>query len=322
MNSRTATREPFTPEGSGRPVLVVFAPGLDSVARGSRGRFPALERLLGGSRRSAGQPDPWSALAAMLGGSTERWPIGPVSFLGEGGAPRSGCLRVSPVGRDPEGHGVAPIPASELEISPEEARKLSGSFDAVLGRGEIVLHAATPSRWYLDGLPDWRGGRGPFPAGPLRGEAGLLRLISETEMLFFDDPVNRARADRGRPVVGGIHPWGGGMLPGDGPVAVPAGWGREPYLAGLWRLAGAALADDLGSLCDGGGVAWPVGVEDVDPMLPGRLESELAEPALAALAARRIREVRLVTAESEFRASSLAVRLPWRRRRSLAELVT
>jgi hypothetical protein len=225
------------------------------------------------------------------------------------------------VGTDPDGQGLVRIPAHGLEVTAEEAGALGARFDEVLGEGELTLHAVHPRRWYLDGTPGWRGAAGPVPAGERCGEPGLLRLVSETEMLFFDHDVNRRRAETAAPLVGGIHAWGGGLLPARGPGQVPAGWGGEPYLAGLWRLAGRAVESGPEPLFEAGGVAWPVPAEESGPGLPARLEDELAPGALRALSRGRVREVRLITDDAIIVTTRLGAVLPWRRPRPLAELI-
>ena len=321
MNSEAATRDPFVPGGGRRPVLIVFAPGLGSVARAPAPRAPALERLLARRRRAASPGGPWEVLARLLGGTTGSWPVAPVSFAGEGGEPRGGCLRVAPVGADPEGRGDVGIPAAELALTSAEAGALAERFDRVLGEDRLTLHAPHPRRWYLAGTPGWRGGDDWRPRGPLAGEPGLLRLVSEAEMLFHDHPVNRDRVAAGRPVVATLHPWGGGGPPGAGPARVPGGWGAEPYLRGLWRAAGALPEPRPGALFAARGLAWPGPGEEVDGDLPARLERDLAEPGLGALVRGRLGEVRIVTEDASFAVTAWRARRAWRRPRPLGELL-
>jgi len=258
-------------------------------------------------------------LAGLLGGGTDRWPVGPVSLLGDGATPSGACLRAEPLGMDAQ--GAFRIPAVRLGVTPAEAQALAERFDEVLGDGEMRLQAVAPGRWYLGGVPGWAGAAGPPPARLPSGEPALLKLVSEIEMLFFDHPLNQAREAAGAPRIAGVHPWGGGRLPDRGPAGVPAGWGSEPYLAGLWSLAGARPVAGPGELLEAGGIAWPVAPEDAGDDLAERLEAAIAADALGALSRGRLAEVRLVTGEAVYATTRLGARLPWRRPRPLGEIL-
>jgi len=218
-----------------------------------------------------------------------------------------------------DGRGAFRIPAARLRVTGAEARALAGRFDGILGDGALRMHVPAPGRWYLEGVPGWTGAAGPRPARLSPAEPALMKLVSEIEMLFFEHPLNQAREAAGAPRIAGIHAWGGGGLPEQGPAGVPAGWGEEPYLAGLWALAGARPATAAGELLEAGGIAWPVAPEDAGDDLPGRLEAEIAAEALGALSRGRLRQVRLVTEEAVYTTTRLGARLPWRRPRPLGE---
>ncbi len=314
MNSMPESCEPAPRRGRR---LWIFAPGLEAVARASAERFTALERLVARGRRVQEGRDAWAMLAALAGGDTGRWPVGPVSLLGDGGEPPAGCLRIEPLGMD--GEGAFRIPGSRLGLTGAEADALARRFGEVLGEDGIRMSVAAPGRWYLEGGPGWAGAAGPPPAPLAAGEPALLKLVSEIEMLFFDHPVNRAREAAGAPRIAGVHPWGGGRLPGGGPRRMPPGWGGEPYLAGLWRLAGARPAAGPGELLEAGGVAWPVAAEEAGDAMLERLETRIGVEALGALSRGRLREVRLVTTNAVFVTTRLGARLPWRRPRPLGE---
>jgi hypothetical protein len=79
-----------------------------------------------------------------------------------------------------------------------------------------------------------------LPTG--EGAAVLRRLSAEIEMWLHDHPVNAERAQRGAPAVAALWLWGGGVPSVSGPAAArelaDAAFGSDPYVRGLWRLAG------------------------------------------------------------------------------------
>jgi hypothetical protein len=315
-------------------IFTLFLPGLESMPAGALPRMPALERLLARCRVQTLDASPWGLLARQAGGELGRWPVGPVSALGDSAHAVAACLRIEPLGADPRGQGAFGLPASRLEIRDEEARSLAAAFREVFDGDGLRLEIATPRRWYLawDDVavyPGWSGFQGPWrtladgdrPGPP---EPGLRRLLSEVEMLFHAHPVNAARRGRGEPLIAGLHPWGGGML-----AIMPAGAasrlspaGEEPWLAGLRRLGavgGAARASADDAAVDPG-VAWPVAIEDVGPERFARVEASWAQPLLERLAHGRLAAVRIVTARAVHETTRFGLLRAWRRPRPASEL--
>ncbi|MEJ2523144.1 MAG: hypothetical protein P8080_09740 [Gammaproteobacteria bacterium] len=307
------------PLGGAAPAEVyLFAPELDLVADRATGSYPGLERILGRGRARACPAGPWATLRQLLGADPEATAVAPVSFAGEVGMPEHGCLRLAPVGGRPEQGEVETVTAAGLGLSLEEARSLAAAFDEVLGNGSLTMHVPDPRRWYLHGVPGWRGGGAPGTPPEHPPEPELLRLLSEIEMLFFQHPVNQARAEAGQSLVTGVKAWGGGHPAGVALREAPALAGGEPWLSGLARLAGGSHSPGVEGL-ERGGVAWPVPVEAADTDLPGRLEEAWCEPLLQALGRGRLKAVSLVTRRRSFTVSRLACRIPWRRPRTLRE---
>lgn len=232
--------------------------------------------------------------------------------------PAGACLRLAPVGGRPEEGELGTVSAAGLGLSQEEATALATAFDTTLGDGAISMHAPDPRRWYLHGIPEWAGLAEPGMGSGAPAEPGLMRLLSEIEMLFFQHPVNRTRAETGRTLITGVQAWGGGRLPGRVPGGLPVLAGGEPWLRGLAALAGSRLETDAAALGDGG-LAWPVPPEEADETLPRRLDEAWCAPLLELLGRRRLRSVALVTRRQVFSISPVSLRLPWRRRRSLQE---
>ena len=159
-------------------------------------------------------------------------------------------------------------------------------------------------------------------AMPAGDEArAFRRLQNEVQMLWFEHPVNTARAARGLAPVNAIWPWGaGGESSPSRPLAVCA--------APAWMQAMAdqvlddpreimnATGDTL-LLCGaltGSGLAgeWAAWLDAMH-----QLESELFAPTLALLQAGKVKSVRLVlshrTALFEATTTTLALRKFWRR---------
>lgn len=112
-----------------------------------------------------------------------------------------------------------------------------------LGGGELLLTGpqvsppattTEPARLLLTSVAE------SLPMGG--GAPALRRLGTEIEMWLHGHPVNDERARRGVPTVAALWLWGGGAsaLP---PAAAPreirdAAFASDPYVRGLWRLAG------------------------------------------------------------------------------------
>lgn len=78
-----------------------------------------------------------------------------------------------------------------------------------------------------------------LPSGP--DAVAAKRLLTEIQMWLHDHPVNMRREERGVETVNAMWIWGGGHLPDRGAAAVlPALYGDDPFLGGLWRLQGGA----------------------------------------------------------------------------------
>jgi hypothetical protein len=300
-------------------MLTLFIPGLEELADAAAPRLPSLELLLArGRTRPAAETSCWAALARAGGGDLERWPVGPVSALAELGAAEGCWLRLEPLGMDAEQRGAFRLRASALEIEADEATALAAAFNATFAADGIRLAVPSCRRWYLhrqdvDGEP-WRGFPGPALAPeigdrPAPPEAALRRLMSEVEMLFFAHPVNEARRERGRPLIAGLHPWGGGWLDGAIAKSAPAAE-EEPYLTGLRRLG--VLPPAAPDSVFGDGLCWPVAPEALSPAVLEALEENLLGPLVSALRRGAVRRLRLLTDRREHRLATTDVFRFWR----------
>lgn len=316
-------------------MFTLFLPGIESAPAGALPRLPALERLLARGRARPLAVSPWALLAQLAGGDTHRWPVGPVSALGDGvHAPRA-CLRVEPLGSQEAQAGAFRLPAAVLGIGRDEATALAEAFHEVFGADGWRLEIATPERWYLVALDDragaagWSGfdgpartlGEGERPAPP---ESGLRLLLSEVEMLFHAHPVNAARRELGTALIAGLHPWGGGKLANAVPIAGDgSGAPEEPFLAGLRQLG--VLEEPPGERVAAGridpeGIAWPAPIETLQWATLGDIERHWAAPLLADLQRGRLEAVRIVTGRKVHETRRADALRFWRRRRPVAEL--
>ncbi|MFU8820363.1 MAG: hypothetical protein ACNA8G_02295 [Gammaproteobacteria bacterium] len=314
-------------------MFTLFLPGIESASAEALPRMPALERLLVRGRASLLRGSPWAFLAELAGGDPVRWPVGPVSAMGELEAPPQACLRVEPLGADAGQQGTFRLPANSLDIAQGEADALAAAFRATLGTDGWRLEVAAAERWYLAWEPAhadaavWRGcphpaqsvGAGERPAPP---EAPLRRLVSEVELLFHAHPVNTARRDRGAPIIAGLHPWGGGVVPANRvPAAFKPAASEEPYLAGLRRLGvvcGEAEERAVRGAVTNGGIAWPFPIETLSRQQVARIDQDWAAPLLGLLRRGRLDGVRIVTGRAVHETRRTDALRVWRRPRPVS----
>lgn len=302
----------------------LFLPGLETLAHRDAPRLPALERLLARARTRPGGCC-WTLLAMQAGGDLARWPVGPVSALADLGDAPSACLRVEPLGMDAEQRGHFRMRAPDLGLAAEEAQALAAGFNAAFAADGVRLQVATPSRWYLwqeGAAAPWRGFDAPplllDPAQrPAPPEPALRKLLSEAEMLFFAHRVNAVRREQGRPLVAGLHPWGGGRLhlpaaaAGEATAAPVSG---EPYLEGLRRLG---LPTQRAGARDEA-PAWPLAPEAFEADALERIDREVIEPMLARLRRRPGMQLHIATGHATYALGAADLLKFWRRPRHWA----
>jgi len=123
---------------------------------------------------------------------------------------------------------LVPLPAQSL--SQDEANELGAAISTHLATTGHELVLAHPQRWYLRcrSAPEMRTqspeactgalDEAHLPAGV--DSAPWRRLITETQMLLHELPVNALREAAGKLPVNAVWPWGGGRLPS---------FARQPY---------------------------------------------------------------------------------------------
>jgi hypothetical protein len=201
---------------------------------------------------------------------------------------------------------VLRLPEAELEqlaASFRDTFRGSGFDLRPLGGGELLLtgpevlpRATTtePARLLLTSVGE---------ALPMGGGARALRQLSaEIEMWLHGHPVNEERARRGALTVATLWVWGGGALAASRAARSPpeitdAAFGSDPYVRGLWRLAGGEtrpMPVDWAPVITEPRVQRALGVVEVAELLHANASWRLAEavadidrrlisPSLAAL---------------------------------------
>ncbi len=186
-------------------------------------RLPALEKLLA---RSTHLPDQSlkAFLAPHFGLKPETLSEAPFTRLADGGeADVRYWLRADPVHLAPDRDQLVLLPESLLQVEAGEAAALSASFNALYGPEGWKLEFPKPTRGYLSyaaSLSVTTHDPALLAGGPVldfmpEGTDGLRlkRLMNETQMLFHDHAVNRAREAVGEPLINSLWFWGGGVLP-------------------------------------------------------------------------------------------------------------
>lgn len=172
-------------------------------------------------------------------------PAGPLGLLGDGGDPGSDfCFRADPVHLVADRDRLRLLGPEALGVQQHEAEALVAGFNEFYADDGLELLAPTPTPWYLRCRTPPRLATVPLaralestvdeslPTGP---DAAVWRArLNEIQMFLHGHPVNQARESRGQPMINGIWPWGGGVLP-----AISADWqqvlGDDPLLRGLAR---------------------------------------------------------------------------------------
>jgi hypothetical protein len=226
-----------------------------------------------------------------------------------------------------------------LRLMPAEQAILAADFASTFGSSHQTL-AALPSGEFLlstPGLPPLateEPGRAAcgeldqlMPAGA--AAAPLRRLLAEIEMWLHALPLNEARRSRGEAPVTALWPWGAAgriVRPEQRtPSELPAAFGRDAWLEGLWRLNGAASRappDHLDEVL-GAGTRAAVLVVEVGGQLRAdessvggalrRLDERFVSPALQALRRGTVDGVSVVLNDVRARIERGSLRKFWRR---------
>jgi hypothetical protein len=138
-----------------------------------------------------------------------------------------------------------------LVMDEAESARLVGDINRHLEGSGFRLHTSGASDdWQLECTqplectsvePEEASGRNLrdlMPAG--RDGARVRSLVNEIQMLLHEHPVNVARMERRLPAINSVWLWGIGRLEKLSSANLPLLYTDDAWLAGLWRLHGAA----------------------------------------------------------------------------------
>jgi len=217
---------------------------------------PLQTWLSRGVRHSQCGEDYFQTLAYLLAGETGL-SMAQASAQADGiGLP--GLLRADPVHfRADRDKGVL-IPGPLLAIREHEARALVEAFNSHFAADGIQLNFAHPQRWYVSLSEPLAiqtthvyeaSGRDLQSHLPV-GEQGLRwrQILNETQMLFFQHPVNQAREASGQLSINSLWLWGEGEAPQKKRSGFSRVYADDIHARGLSELLGIGcrpLADSL-----------------------------------------------------------------------------
>lgn len=151
-----------------------------------------------------------------------------------------------------------------------------------------------------------------------RDAAQLRRLMTELQMLLHEHPVNLLRARRGLPDINAVWLWGEGSLTQSERKTLPAAFGDELYLRGIYRLNDQKVApavDAAAALAHP--VSRTVAVSDATDL--DALETRWIAPLSRALSAGVIAHLELVLDRWRIAVSRSGCWRFWRKERPLVE---
>lgn len=306
--------------------IALLLPGLDGpvsdhpIGDYLERRPASLDRLLS---RAAISSTPGSGLDSALlqsFGLDDTTAIAPLTYLLDSGqAPAGFVMRADPVHLRADQSCVRLFESHSFSVSRDEATALVSTFNEFFARDGWQLEAPVADRWYLrsERQPDitspspWTvAGEDIYASLPQGGAAREWHaMLNEVQMLFHGHAVNLARERQGRPMINGVWPWGGGVMPGSASSDYTRVVAREPLAVALARLAGIAVStppDEVSQLvaqtdagaalvvCDE--LRWPARYNEIEKWLAvlERLEHTLFTGLVDALAGRQIDSLRLM----------------------------
>jgi hypothetical protein len=226
-----------------------------------------------------------------------------------------------------------------MRLTPAEQAVLSADFARTFGSSHQTL-AALPSGEFLLGTPGLPPLATEEPGRAACGEldqmmpsgaaaAPLRRLLAEIEMWLHALPLNEVRRSRGEVPITALWPWGaaGRIVRPEprAPSGLPAAFGRDAWLEGLWWLNGAACRappEHLGEVLAAGtraavlvvevGGEWRADESSVGSALR-RLDERFVSPALQALRGGAVDGVSVMLNDARARIERGSLRKFWRR---------
>ncbi|MET0533789.1 MAG: hypothetical protein ABW171_06155 [Steroidobacter sp.] len=211
-----------------------------------------------------------------------------------------------------ERSSLAPMFAEHLQSTGIE---LHAAGDEWLLRSESPLRLQTVSPEFAAANPHSDILPRGADAGPVR------RLMTEMQMLLHEHPVNVRRQARGAQAINAVWVHGEGMLSDLTPVSLPAGYGEDPFLRGIYRLhdqtVGTTPADAKVLLAQLRGPTVAV----IDPPNLDALETQWLAPLARALLSGAFSKLTLMMNEWRVSADRADMFKLWRRERPPMEWV-
>ena len=274
-------------------------------------------------------------------------PVAAVTYLADvGRQSESLCLRADPVNLLPDRDKVVMFGNRQLSISMDEAKQLADAFNELFAEDGLKLETPVANRWYITGDK-----QGEITTEPLRqvigkdihrhlpaGEHAMHwhKLLNEVQMLFYSNPVNEARRQRGLPEINSVWLWGEGDLPVLPEARWQYLWSNESISSALAQISGTpwatlpASADDWLEQANQAGSHLVV-IEAADDALQQQdiqrwrdmlqsINDDWLVPLIDALNSNRIDCVRLLTIQQEYVITAKSLKRWWKRRRPLAVL--
>lgn len=309
--------------------LVLILPVVPGEARA------ALALPLARARASRIAGGDWRAWLAQRLGATDlaREPPAHVAAAAVG-VPADGAWFATPVALIAALDHVRMPATGWLTLAEDETHELATRFADLFGDSGLGLAPAGAEGFLLSGLIAdpvrthdparlLAADVGPWLAAG-RGAGTLRRLGTEIEMWLHEHPVNRARQRRGAVPVSTLWLWGGGeplraaaqtAAPGYAVrAALPRGYGGDSWLRGLWQAGGRPIEGDAATLTQVEVAPRTDTVVVVRRGVDADVVGHWCEPALALLAARRIKTLQLVIDDRLFRFTRFDLLKPWRRK--------
>lgn len=236
--------------------LTLIVSGVDrdlALARESAAaRWPALAQLAGRGdvmRLPAGM-DASASILAALALEPEAYPEAAVLAAGAALNAREYWLRATPMHFAAGLNDLRATPLrGEQGMSDEEAERLKTMLGSALEAEGFTMIADGQGNWLLRSVraldasmsSPHAASMGLEASMPRGADAALLkRLMTELQMLLHEHPVNRVRVREGRPEINAIWLHGGGSAGAVQSRTLPAAFGDDPFLRGVYALHGAA----------------------------------------------------------------------------------
>lgn len=244
-----------------------FSPGRVAESENlSQLKLPALQTLLSKGQRlplpnTLSQSATFFRTASYLAHQPNFVPIAPTQAATEvpvfSEQKNHFWVKVDPVHLVPDRDTLLMMPQVQLGVTEAESLALLNAFNKHFAEDGLQLLYGAPNSWYLSvvqpvdlhttSLPDAT--MTPLMACSPQGNAAnyWLKLMNETQMLFYTHPVNELRREQGLPEINGVWVWGEGQLDFE-KIQTKSDlkvFAHSAYLKGLAKLAGADVDETL-----------------------------------------------------------------------------